>query len=73
VLLSFNLVIATLLKPATRALADRIGLKRGLTAVVALRSLTSLLLALAAAPWQLFAVRGVHGASIALRAPRSTR
>jgi MFS family permease len=69
VLLSFNLVIATLLKPATGALADRIGLKRGLTAAVALRSLTSLLLALAAAPWQLFAVRGVHGASIALRDP----
>jgi MFS family permease len=69
VLLSFNLVIATLLKPATGALADRIGLKRGLTTAVALRSLTSLLLALAAAPWQLFAVRGVHGASIALRDP----
>ena len=68
-LLSFNLVIATLLKPATGALADRIGLKRGLTAAVALRSVTSLLLALAAAPWQLFAVRGVHGASIALRDP----
>jgi MFS family permease len=69
VLLSFNLVIATALKPATGALADRVGLKRGLTAAVALRSLTSLLLALAAAPWQLFAVRGVHGASIALRDP----
>jgi MFS family permease len=69
VLLSFNLVIATLLKPATGALADRVGLRRGLTAAIALRSLTSLLLALAAAPWQLFAVRGVHGAAIALRDP----
>jgi MFS family permease len=69
VLLSFNLVVATVLKPATGALADRVGLKRGLTAAVALRSVTSLLLALAAAPWQLFAVRGVHGASIALRDP----
>jgi MFS family permease len=69
VLLSFNLVVATVLKPATGALADRVGLKRGLTAAVALRSVTSLLLAFAAAPWQLFAVRGVHGASIALRDP----
>jgi MFS family permease len=69
VLLSFNLIVATVLKPLTGALADRIGLKRGLTFAVALRSLTSLLLALAATPLQLFAVRGLHGASIALRDP----
>jgi MFS family permease len=68
-LLSFNLIVAALLKPATGALADRIGLKRGLTGAVALRSLTTVLLALAATPLQLFAVRGVHGASIALRDP----
>jgi MFS family permease len=69
VLLSFNLIVATALKPATGALADRFGLKRGVTGAVALRALSSLLLVVAAAPWQLFAVRGVHGASIALRDP----
>jgi MFS family permease len=68
-LLSFNLIVATVLKPATGALADRVGLKRGLTGAVALRSITTLLLALAATPLQLFAARGVHGASIALRDP----
>jgi MFS family permease len=40
-----------------------------LTGAVALRSATTVLLALAATPLQLFAVRGVHGASIALRDP----
>jgi len=68
-LTSFNLIVATLLKPATGAAADRFGLKRSLSAAIALRSLTSLLLAVAAVPWQLFAVRSVHGTSIALRDP----
>jgi MFS family permease len=68
-LLSFNLIVAAVLKPATGTLADRIGLKRALTGAVALRSVTTVLLALAATPLQLFAVRGVHGASIALRDP----
>jgi len=34
-----------------------------------LRSATSLLLALVAVPWQLFAARGLHGVSIAMRDP----
>jgi MFS family permease len=69
VLLSFNLLVATLLQPVAGALADRVGLKRGLCAAVVLRSLTALLLAVATLPWQLFAVRGVHGTSMALRDP----
>jgi MFS family permease len=69
VLLSFNLFVATLLAPVAGALADRVGLKRGLCGAVALRSLTALLLAFATLPWQLFAVRGVHGCAMALRDP----
>jgi MFS family permease len=69
VLTSFNLIVAALLKPATGAAADRIGLRPSLSAAIALRSLTAVLLALAALPWQLFAVRSVHGVSIAVRDP----
>ncbi|HEV3479714.1 MAG TPA: MFS transporter [Gaiellaceae bacterium] len=69
VLLSFNLVIAIALKPVMGSLADRIGMKPSLTGAIAIRSLVSLLLAVAAAPWQLFAIRGVHGVSISLRDP----
>jgi DivIVA domain-containing protein len=69
VLLSFNLVIAIALKPFMGSLADRIGMKPSLTGAIALRSLVSLLLAVAAAPWHLFAIRGVHGVSISLRDP----
>jgi MFS family permease len=68
-LLSFNLVVAIALKPFTGALADRIGMKPSLTGAIALRSAVSLLLAIATAPWQLFAIRGVHGVSISLRDP----
>jgi MFS family permease len=69
VLLSFNLVVAITLKPFMGSLADRIGMKPSLTGAIAIRSVVSLLLAVAAAPWQLFAIRGVHGVSISLRDP----
>ena len=69
VLLSFNLIVAIALKPLMGALADRFGLKQSLTTAIGMRSLVSLLLPLAAMPWQLFAVRGLHGVSIALRDP----
>jgi MFS family permease len=69
VLLSLNLVVAIALKPFMGSLADRIGMKPSLTGAIAIRSFVSLLLALAAAPWQLFAIRGVHGVSISLRDP----
>jgi len=69
VLISFNLMVAVALKPVMGALADRIGVKRGFTAAIGMRSLVSLLLAFVAVPWQLFAVRGLHGVSISLRDP----
>ena len=69
ILLSFNLMVAIALKPPMGALADRVGLKQSLTVAIALRSLVSLLLPLAAVTWQLFAIRGLHGVSIALRDP----
>ena len=68
-LLSFNLMVAVALKPLMGSLADRFGLKLGLQSAIGLRSLVSLVLAFAAAPWQLFAVRGLHGVSIAMRDP----
>jgi MFS family permease len=69
VLISLNLVVALALKPAMGALADRIGLKRSFTAAIGLRSVVSLLLVFAVLPWQLFAIRAVHGVSISLRDP----
>ena len=69
VLLSLNLVVAIALKPLLGAVTDRLGPKPALVIAIGLRSVVSLLLALAAAPWQLFAVRALHGVSIALRDP----
>lgn len=68
-LASLNLAVAIALKPLTGSLADRVGMRPSFLAAIGLRSVVSLLLALAAAPWQLFAIRGVHGVSIALRDP----
>jgi DivIVA domain-containing protein len=69
VLASFNLAVAIALKPIMGSLADRIGMKPSFTAAIAMRSVVSLLLAVATLPWQLFAIRGVHGISISLRDP----
>jgi MFS family permease len=69
VLLSLNLVVALALKPAMGALADRVGLKRSFAASIGLRSVVSMLLVFAVLPWQLFAIRTIHGVSISLRDP----
>src|SRR3989449_7612120 len=69
ILSSINLVAALALKPVMGWLADRFGLKRSFTAAAGLRSLVSLLLALARSPWQLFAIRSVYGVSQSLRDP----
>jgi MFS family permease len=69
ILLSFNLMVAIALKPVMGALADRIGMKPSFTAAIGIRSAVSLLLAFATFPWQLFAIRGMHGVSIAVRDP----
>jgi MFS family permease len=68
-LLSLNLGVAIVLKPFMGTLADRVGMKPSFTVAIALRSVVSLLLVFATLPWQLFAIRGVHGVSIALRDP----
>jgi MFS family permease len=68
-LAGFNMIIAILLKPVMGNLADRFGLKLSLNVSIALRSVVTLLLAVAAVPWQLFAARGVHGVSVSMRDP----
>jgi MFS family permease len=68
-LASLNLGVAIVLKPFMGSLADRAGMKPSFTLAIALRSVVSLLLVFATLPWQLFAIRGVHGVSIALRDP----
>lgn len=68
-LTSFNLLVAVLLKPAMGRLADRRGIKRVVVLAIVLRSLVTLLLVVAVTPAQLFAVRAVHGVSIAMREP----
>jgi MFS family permease len=68
-LASLNLGVAIVLKPFMGSLADRIGMKPSFTVAIALRSVVSLLLVFATLPWQLFAIRGMHGVSIALRDP----
>jgi MFS family permease len=68
-LVSLNLLVAVALKPLTGPIADRFGLRSTLIAAIGLRSAVSLLLVFAAAPWALFAIRGLHGVSIALRDP----
>src|SRR5688500_7799418 len=65
-LASLNLAVAVALNPFMVSLADRVGLKPSFLTAIGLRSGVSLLLAVAAAPWHLFAIRGVHGFSIAL-------
>jgi MFS family permease len=72
VLLSLNSVVAIGLKPALGWTADRFGPKRTLVVAVALRSLVSLLLVFSSAPWQLFAIRSLHGLSMALRDPAAS-
>jgi MFS family permease len=54
------------------AVIDRLGVRAGYLTAVWLRSIVLLLLAFAAAPWQLFAIRALHGVAIALRDPAAT-
>jgi MFS family permease len=72
VLLSLNSAVAIGLKPALGFASDRFGAKRTLVVAVALRSVVSLLLVFASAPWQLFAIRSLHGLSMALRDPAAS-
>ena len=71
-LVALNTAVSLALKPVMGSLADRVGLKRTLLAGIGLRSVVSGLLALAAAPWHLFAIRSLHGMSMSLRDPSIT-
>jgi MFS family permease len=68
-LASLNLMVALALKPAAGWAADRFGLKPIFTIAVGLRSLVAFLLIFVGAPWQLYAIRSVHGISESLRDP----
>lgn len=66
---AFAGVVSVALKPFTGTLADRWGVRRTLLWALAARSVLCLGYVVATAPAQLFAVRGVHGVSDALRDP----
>lgn len=68
-LFSLNLIAEQIFKPVMGWAADRIGLKRSFACAVGLRSLVALLLAFAASPWQVYAIRLLHGVSESLRDP----
>jgi MFS family permease len=68
-LASLNLIVALVLKPVMGAAADRFGRKSSFVVAIVLRSLVSLLLVFATVPWHLFALRALHGVSIAIRDP----
>jgi len=69
VLISLSVMAEMVLKPIAAPLADRFGAKPALGTAVGLRSVVVFLFALASAPWQLFAIRALHGASESLRDP----
>jgi MFS family permease len=69
VLMSINSAVAIGLKPLLGWTADRFGPRRTLLVAATLRSVVSLLLVFSSAPWQLFAIRSLHGVSMALRDP----
>ncbi|HKQ79540.1 MAG TPA: MFS transporter [Blastocatellia bacterium] len=69
ILFSLNLIAEQLFKPLMGWVADRVGLKRTLTVAIALRSVVALLLAFAALPWHVYAIRFFHGFTESLRDP----
>lgn len=71
-LVALNEAVALALKPIMGWTSDRFGLKRSFTTAIGLRSLVALLLAFARSPWELYAVRTVHGMSKALRDPSAS-
>ncbi len=69
ILVSLNSAVALCCKPLLGWVGDRLGLKRTFVSSIAMRSLVSLLLAFAAGPWALYAIRGLYGVSMSLRDP----
>jgi MFS family permease len=72
ILIALNSAVAVMLKPALGWAADRYGRKPVYLASIGVRSLVALALGVATAPWQLFAIRSMHGLSMALRDPSAT-
>src|SRR5262245_19339397 len=68
-LFSLNLIAEQLFKPLMGWVADRAGLKRTLTAAIAMRSVVALLLSFAGSPLQVYAIRFFHGFTESLRDP----
>lgn len=68
-LFSISLITEQLMKPSMGWVADRFGLKRSFTTAIALRSLVALLLAFTGTPWQIYAIRILHGFAESLRDP----
>jgi MFS family permease len=68
-LLAVTGVAKVALKPVTGWVADRVGAKRALVAALGLRSVVAFLFAFAWAPWQLYAIRTIHGLSTSVRDP----
>jgi MFS family permease len=71
-LAGLNSIVCVATKPLMGWAADRFGVRRAFICAVLLRSAISLLLVLASAPWQLFAVRVVHGLAMAMRDPAAS-
>ena len=68
-LLSTNMVVAIVLKPAMGAVIDRIGVRGAYLCSLLLRTAVLLTLIVAPGPAWLFVARALHGVSIALRDP----
>ncbi len=69
ILVSLNSAVALLFKPMLGWVGDRFGLKRTFVTSIVMRSLVSLLLAFAAGPFALYAIRSLYGLSMSLRDP----
>ena len=70
-LLSTNMAVAAVLKPAMGWVVDHLGVRRAYVVAVALRAVVLLTLVVASSPAHLFLARAAHGVSIALRDPAS--
>jgi MFS family permease len=66
---TLSLAVEQAFKPLMGWVADHFGLKRTFTTAIALRSLVALLFCFASAPWQVYAIRMLHGFSESLRDP----
>jgi len=64
-------IIALAVKPLVGLATDRLGVKAVYVGSIAVRGVVGLLFMLATEPWELFAIRALHGVSTAARDPTS--